>query len=59
VQLALPLHEAEGFAHDLAGGVVASGIDLLTDKLFEPRGQINVQGHGWFSVVGLARIVNH
>jgi hypothetical protein len=32
VQLVLRLHEAQGFAHHLAGGVVASGFDFLSNQ---------------------------
>jgi len=46
VQLILRFHEAQRFAHHLAGGVVASGVDLLADELFESGGQIDIQGHG-------------
>jgi hypothetical protein len=46
MQLILPFHEAQSFAHNLAGGVVAAGVDFLTDKLFELRSEIDVQGHG-------------
>jgi len=49
VQLILPFHKAQRLAHDFAGGVVASRIDLLADELLELRGQIDVQGHGRFT----------
>ncbi len=64
VQLVLRLHEAQGFAHHLAGGVVASGFDFLANQLFELRGQVDIECQGGsvrsaFKVLRLARIVNH
>jgi len=50
VQLVLRLHEAQGFAHYLAGGVVASGFNFLANQLFELRGEVDVEGHGVQSV---------
>lgn len=35
-------HEAEGFADDFAGGVIAAGFDLAEDELFEGGGEVDV-----------------
>jgi len=63
VQFVLRLHKAQGFAHHLAGGVIAPGFDFLANELFELRGQVDVECHGGsvrldFKVLRLARIVN-
>jgi len=56
-QLVLRFHQTQRLAHHLAGRVVASGGNFLTDQTFEFRGEVDVDGHGT-EITALAKIVN-